>query len=73
MSTEQKAAPPAVPETDRIEMTLTELLAMETLLWTKIRGEVEFDKLNYSLLRLMGKLHKSSMRLREKINQAGGR
>lgn len=57
----------------RPELTLGELTMVEQLVWTAIRQESSLEHLNYGLLTVMGKLHKCSKTLRQKINESGGK
>ncbi len=71
MTTETKAPAKTGDLTDRIEVTLQDVLILEQLLWQQIRGQAESAKVNYGELQLMGRLHKVGRRLKEKINEAG--
>lgn len=71
MTTDTGSKQPRVEPTDRIELNMADFLLLEQLLWDQIRRETDLNKVKYSHMNLMGRLHKAARRLHDKITEAG--
>ncbi len=69
MTTETKTTTVNTPLTDRIELDLNDFLTLESVLWERVRTEPDLEKVRYQHLHLLGRLHKCSRRLKDRINE----